>query len=79
MGKPGEGVVSKAKGQRCREGESDFREADWAGTEKGPVASATWRPLVDIADVFQEVRLTVEADWSGLRREEKEDIEMMST
>lgn len=78
MGKPGEGVVSKAKGQSCREGESNFRDADWAGTEKGPVASATWRPLVDIADVFQEVRLTVEADWRGLRREGKEDIEMMS-
>ena len=34
---------------------------------------------MDIADVFQEVRLTVEADWRGLRREGKEDIEMMST
>lgn len=79
MGKPGEGVVSKAKGQSRREGESDFREADWDGTEKGPVASATWRPLVDIADVLQEVRLTVEADWSGLRREGKGDIEMMGT
>lgn len=56
VGKPGEGVVSKE--QSGREGESDFREADWDGTKKGPVASATWRPLVDIADVFQEVRLT---------------------
>ena len=79
MGKPGEDDVLKEKGQSRREGQSDFREADWDRTKKGPVASATWRPLVDIADVLQEVRLTVEADWSRLRREGKEDIEMMGT
>lgn len=63
MGKPGEGVVSK--GQSGREGESDFREVDWDGTKKVHVASATWKPLVDIADVFQEVRLTGAAQEEG--------------
>lgn len=75
-GKTRRGCCLKGKGTELQGGRVKLQRRR---TEKGPVASATWRPLVDIADVFQEVRLTVEADWRGLRREGKEDIEMMST
>lgn len=66
-GKTRRGCCPRGKGtESYKEGGSDSGEANWDGTEKGPLASATWRPLVDLAGEFQEVMPTVEAGWSGL-------------